>query len=201
MAPPTTARPTITARPTVKATPRPVAPPTTVRPSAPPTTARPTVKATPRPVAPSTTQRPTIKPTTKTIARHRARHKQSSRRKRRPARRSSRRPISMESTRPTSTIRPAVKLWMEDNAAAVHKYGQIEDRGVYASDRSQLLILCETEGDGGRQALSIASYRTTRECSTNSEQMGHVARDEHARHVLRSPKFSTSPSGAGARRP
>ena len=177
VAPPTTARPTITARPTVKATPRPVAPPTTVRPSAPPTTARPTVKATPRPVAPPTTARPTIKPTAKeTIS---------------PT------PRPVQTVKPTvktpgptllptahfdgvhqtdSTIRPAVKLWLEDNEAAAQVR---EHRGLgrLASDRSVSYLFCvrqkEMEGDKHYKHCVLEEYARTFDFDLS--QMGHVA--------------------------
>ena len=151
VAPPTTARPTVTPRPTVKATPRPVAAPTTVRPSAPPTTARPTVKATPRPVAPPTT----IKPTPRPAATPRPTAKETIRPTPRPQQTPG--PTLLPTAhfdgvhQTDATIRPAVKLWLEDNAAAVHKYGQIEDWDVsQVTDLSYLFCVRQKEMEGDK---------------------------------------------------
>ena len=166
-APTTTARPTITARPTVKATPRPVAPPTSPkptvkaspRPSAPPTTPRPTTKETAKPTAkePATarpTPRPaaTPKPTIKETARPTPRPQQTAK-------------PTVKTPGPTllptahfdgvhqtdSTIRPAVKLWLEDNEAALHKYGKIEDWDVsQVTDLSYLFCVRQKEMEGDK---------------------------------------------------
>ena len=165
VAPPTTARPTITARPTVKATPRPVAPPTT---------AKPTVKASPRPSAPPTTPRPTVKVTAKPTAKETARPTPRPAATPKPTAKETARPTPrpVQTAKPTvktpgptllptahfdgvhqtdATIRPAVKLWLEDNAAAVHKYGQIEDWDVsQVTDLSYLFCVRQKEMEGDK---------------------------------------------------
>ena len=125
---------------------------------------RPTVKATPRPVA---SPRPTIKETAKPTA------KETARPTPRPA--ATPKPTAKETIRPTprpqqtpgptllptahfdgvhqtdATIRPAVKLWLEDNAAAVHKYGQIEDWDVsQVTDLSYLFCVRQKEMEGDK---------------------------------------------------
>lgn len=170
-APVTTARPTprpvaTTVRPTVKATPRPVAAPTTPRPTgkatprpvAAPTTQKPTVKATPRPVAAPTTPRPTLRPTAKPAA--------TPKPTTRPAPATARpTPRPVQTPRPTlaptvhydghhqtdATIRQAVKLWIEDNGAALQKYGPIAEWDVsQVTDLSYLFCVRQEEMQGNK---------------------------------------------------
>jgi hypothetical protein len=125
------------------------------------------VKASPRPSQPPTTPRPTIKETAKPTA------KETARPTPRPA--ATPKPTAKETIRPTprpqqtpgptllptahfdgvhqtdATIRPAVKLWLEDNAAAVHKYGQIEDWDVsQVTDLSYLFCVRQKEMEGDK---------------------------------------------------
>merc|ERR1711965_829418 len=117
--------PSPTVRPTIKATPRPVAPPTTIKPTPrPAATPKPTIKETIRPTPrPQQTPGPTLLPTAHFDGVHQT----------------------------DATIRPAVKLWLEDNAAAVHKYGQIEDWDVsQVTDLSYLFCVRQKEMEGDK---------------------------------------------------
>ena len=145
-------------------TPAPVAaapaPATTARPTPRPvaTTARPTVKATPRPVAAPTTPQPTLRPTAKPAP-------VTARPTPRPATTARPTPRPVQTPRPTlaptahydghhltdATIRQAVKLWIEDNGAALQKYGPIAEWDVsQVTDLSYLFCVRQKEMQGNK---------------------------------------------------